>query len=189
MCPENEGDRPEKAIQKNDEKKNRTRKTSKNPSVKKGNKGKKVFLKKNENKKTSEKTGENALLNFADKTTHLLDYLFDEIKELLKKISEWSKNSNLMEPFSKIVQKTGQWIIRKKDEFSKIHKLNTSIASSKRQLEHHTLNLGNKVVELIEDQKIDPTLSNGLDYLFTHIKDLKQEIAVREEELKKILKD
>ena len=78
---------------------------------------------------------------------------------------------------------------RKKNEFLKIHRLNTAISSARRQLEQHTLNMGNKVVELIEDQKIDSTMSNGLDYLFNQIKDLKQEIARNEEALKKILRD
>ncbi len=191
MHPENETDRPDPAIEKNEEIKPRIKKERKPVSGKKILKGKKVSLKKAVKNISSAATVEekSTFQILTDKTNRIFDSLVDEIKVLSKKTSELSKNSNLLDSFSKILNKTRQGIIRKKDEFSKIHQLNSSIASAKRQLEHHTLSLGNKVTELIEDQKIDPTMSNGLDYLFTRIKDLKQEIQIKEQELKKILNE
>lgn len=191
MHPENEADRPEPAIENNEEIKPRIKKVRKPVSGKKSLKGKKVSLKKAV-KDTSAAVADDGKSTFqilADKTKHFFDFLVDAITMLSKKIYKLSQDSNLLDSFFKVLNKTRQGIICKKDEFSKIHKLNSSIASAKRQLEHHTLSLGNKVTELIEDQKIDPTLSNGLDYLFTRIKDLKQEIQIKEQELKKILKD
>lgn len=191
MHPENESDRPEPAIENNEEIKPKTKKVRKPVSGKKNFKGKKVSLKKvvKDTSSAGAVDGKSTFQILMDRTNRLFDFLVDAIKVLSKKFFELSKNSNLLDSFSKMLNKTRQGIIRKKDEFSKIHKLNSSIASSKRQLDHHTLSLGIKVTELIEDQKIDPTTSNGLDYLFTRIKDLKQEIQLKEQELKKILND
>lgn len=191
MHPENEADRPESEIETNEEIKPKAKKVRKPVSGKKSPKVKKGILKKTVKNSPSvaKDKDKKTFQSLADKTNQLFDSLVDEIKGLSKKTSELSKNSNLLDSFSKLLHKTSQGIIRKKDEFSRIHKLNSSMASAKRQLEHHTLSLGNKVVELIEDQKIDTTLSNGLDYLFNQIKDLKQEILHKELELKKILNE
>ena len=190
MQTEDEKDRPEPETEKKEEiLKNKSKGIRKSDSPRKNPRGKKTSLKKGGKKTCLSSENEEKKFSKLEERAKRLSFLFSEMfKFFEKKVSEF-KNSNLMDSSAKVLHKTTQEVLRKKDEIMRIHKLNSSIASARRHLEHHTLSMGNKVVELIEDQKIDPTLSNGLDHLFNQIQDLKQEILRNEEELNKILND
>ena len=121
---------------------------------------------------------------FAEKTAKIFDSFIDEIKEIPKKTSEFSKQSHVVDTLSKLIQKAKDEFRQKKDEFTEIHHLNSAIASDKRKYEQKIIQLGTKAFQFLEQKKIE---CRDLEPLEKELSLIQKEINEKEAKLKKIL--
>ncbi len=148
---------------------------------------KKVVRKKATKRKTKKITHpeESFITNVSEKFTSFFDNLIDDVKEIPKKTSDFSKNSQVIETITSTIKKaqveTVQWT---KDHMEQLS-LNQAIASLESRLVKKHLQLGKQVDSLYAKNKLDiPEIEN----VIKDISSIKGDISSKQRKLNKLLK-
>jgi len=148
---------------------------------------KKVVRKKAVKRKTKKvmHPEESFITNVSEKFTSFFDNLIDDVKEIPKKTSDFSKNSQVIETITSTIKKaqveTVQWT---KDHMEQLS-LNQAIASLESRLVKKHLQLGKQIDSLYAKKKLDIP---EIETVIKDISSIKGDISTKQKKLNKLLK-
>jgi len=148
---------------------------------------KKAIRKKTVKRKTKKiiHPDENFVTNLSEKFTSFFDNLIDEVKDIPKKTSDFSKNSQVIETITSTIKKaqveTVQWT---KDHMEQLS-LNQAIASLESRLVKKHLQLGKQIDNLHVKNKLKiPEVEN----IIKEVSSIKEDLAIKNKKLNKLSK-
>lgn len=103
-------------------------------------------------KKVIRKEDSSPLQTLYQKTTEVFDNLIEDIKGVPKKPQENSKNSNLFDSFTSMITQTKNDLIKKKDEFTELHHLNSTVSTCKKEIQELYTKLGKECFNCFQDE-------------------------------------